>query len=62
MRRSCATRWPRPLHLLAEKPLVTRIEDGIDLRRSATPARAVTWVAQEYRYMPPVAETDPHGA
>jgi myo-inositol 2-dehydrogenase / D-chiro-inositol 1-dehydrogenase len=45
-----------PFHLLAEKPLVTRVEDGIDLVARGTARKAVTWVAQEYRYMPPVAE------
>ncbi len=46
------------LHILAEKPLVTRIDDGVALveqeRRSAR--KGIVWVAQEYRYMPPVAE------
>ncbi len=44
------------LHILAEKPLVTRIEDGLDLLQRARGRRALAWVAQEYRYMPPVAE------
>jgi myo-inositol 2-dehydrogenase / D-chiro-inositol 1-dehydrogenase len=47
------------VHILVEKPLVTRIEDGIDLvRREKTRPHTgrITWVAQEYRYMPPVAE------
>jgi predicted dehydrogenase len=49
------------LHILVEKPLVTRIDDGLDLvrleeRRRARASRAICWVAQEYRYMPPVAE------
>ncbi len=44
------------LHILVEKPLVTRIEDGLDLLRRAQGRSALTWVAQEYRYMPPVAE------
>ncbi len=44
------------LHLLAEKPLVTRMEDGLALLKQAAGRRALTWVAQEYRYMPPVAE------
>lgn len=44
------------IHLLAEKPLVTRIEDGLDLLKRAEGRRALAWVAQEYRYMPPVAE------
>jgi predicted dehydrogenase len=44
------------LHILVEKPLVIRIEDGLDLLERAKDRRAITWVAQEYRYMPPVAE------
>jgi myo-inositol 2-dehydrogenase / D-chiro-inositol 1-dehydrogenase len=49
------------LHLLIEKPLVTRIEDGLELlqlqaRRRQRGCQALAWVAQEYRYMPPVAE------
>jgi myo-inositol 2-dehydrogenase/D-chiro-inositol 1-dehydrogenase len=43
-------------HILVEKPLVTRIEDGLDLLRRAQGRRGIVWVAQEYRYMPPVAE------
>jgi predicted dehydrogenase len=45
-----------PMHILIEKPLVTRIEDGLDLVRAAEGRQALVWVAQEYRYMPPVAE------
>jgi predicted dehydrogenase len=52
-----------PLHILVEKPLVTRIEDGLELLRLARErsarlgsAAGIVWVAQEYRYMPPVAE------
>lgn len=45
-----------PLHILVEKPLVTRIADGLDLLERAKCRQALTWVAQEYRYMPPVAE------
>jgi predicted dehydrogenase len=45
------------LHILIEKPLVTRIEDGVELvERAAKRAKGIGWVAQEYRYMPPVAE------
>ena len=44
------------LHVLVEKPLVTRIEDGIELIRRAEGRSGIVWVAQEYRYMPPVAE------
>ena len=44
------------LHILVEKPLVTRIDDGLDLVRRAEGRKGIVWVAQEYRYMPPVAE------
>ena len=44
------------LHILAEKPLVTRMDDGLDLLQRARGRAGVVWVAQEYRYMPPVAE------
>ena len=46
------------LHILVEKPLVTCMEDGLELlqRERARAGASVVWVAQEYRYMPPVAE------
>ena len=44
------------VHVLAEKPLVTAMEDGLDLVKRGKQRKKVTWVAQEYRYMPPVAE------
>jgi predicted dehydrogenase len=44
------------LPILAEKPLVTNVADGLDLIARAKARKAITWVAQEYRYMPPVAE------
>ncbi len=44
------------LPILVEKPLVTRIEDGVTLLALARGRSAMVWVAQEYRYMPPVAE------
>ena len=44
------------LHVLVEKPLVTRIDDGLGLIERARGRRGIVWVAQEYRYMPPVAE------
>jgi myo-inositol 2-dehydrogenase / D-chiro-inositol 1-dehydrogenase len=47
------------VHILVEKPLVTTMADGLALlaleRNRPHPGR-ITWVAQEYRYMPPVAE------
>jgi predicted dehydrogenase len=44
------------LHILVEKPLVTSMADGLDLLARAQGRRGLVWVAQEYRYMPPVAE------
>ena len=49
------------LSILVEKPLVTRVQDGLDLvacenERRRRGSRSIVWVAQEYRYMPPVAE------
>jgi myo-inositol 2-dehydrogenase/D-chiro-inositol 1-dehydrogenase len=44
------------LHILVEKPLVTRMDDGIELMKRAEGRSGIVWVAQEYRYMPPVAE------
>ena len=44
------------LPILVEKPLVTRIEDGLAMIELAWRRNAIVWVAQEYRYMPPVAE------
>jgi predicted dehydrogenase len=44
------------LHLLVEKPLVTRIEDGLEMIQRAAGRAGIVWVAQEYRFMPPVAE------
>jgi len=44
------------LHILIEKPLVTRIEDGLEMLRCASTRQGLVWVAQEYRYIPPVAE------
>jgi myo-inositol 2-dehydrogenase / D-chiro-inositol 1-dehydrogenase len=44
------------VHILVEKPLVTRIEDGLEMLALARGRSKIVWVAQEYRYMPPVAE------
>ena len=44
------------LHILVEKPLVTRIEDGVEMIERGKGRSGIVWVAQEYRYMPPVAE------
>jgi myo-inositol 2-dehydrogenase/D-chiro-inositol 1-dehydrogenase len=45
------------LHILVEKPLVTNIADGVEmLDRAKAKTKGIVWVAQEYRYMPPVAE------
>ena len=47
---------PTRAHLLIEKPLCTRVEDCADLIARAKGREGIVWVAQEYRYMPPVAE------
>ena len=52
MRDALATDLP----ILCEKPLVTRIADGLEMIERAKHRKAIVWVAQEYRYMPPVAE------
>ena len=57
MRDALATKLP----ILVEKPLVTRVQDGIELvalerQRRAAGEAGIVWVAHEYRYMPPVAE------
>ena len=44
------------VHVLAEKPLVTTMADGLDLVKRGKERKKIAWVAQEYRYMPPVAE------
>ena len=44
------------LHILVEKPLCTNIADGLDVVERAKGRKALVWVAQEYRDMPPVAE------
>jgi myo-inositol 2-dehydrogenase / D-chiro-inositol 1-dehydrogenase len=45
------------LHILIEKPLVTNMQDGVELMALAQQKKnGIVWVAQEYRYMPPVAE------
>ena len=52
---------PTDLHLLIEKPLCTTVADchelvQLETTRQAQGRTAIVWVAQEYRYMPPVAE------
>ena len=52
---------PTELHLLIEKPLCTTVADchelvRLEAKRQAEGRKAIVWVAQEYRYMPPVAE------
>lgn len=49
------------LHILCEKPLVTKVADGVEMierenERRQKGRKGIVWVAQEYRYMPPVAE------
>jgi myo-inositol 2-dehydrogenase / D-chiro-inositol 1-dehydrogenase len=44
------------LHILVEKPLVTKMADGLEMMALAQARKkGIVWVAQEYRYMPPVA-------
>jgi myo-inositol 2-dehydrogenase / D-chiro-inositol 1-dehydrogenase len=52
MRDALATELP----ILCEKPLVTRVADGVEMLERAKGRKGIVWVAQEYRYMPPVAE------
>ena len=47
---------PTDAHLLIEKPLCTTLSDCADLVQRAKGRASIVWVAQEYRYMPPVAE------
>ena len=47
---------PTRAHLLIEKPLCTTLADCADLVARAKGRKSLVWVAQEYRYMPPVAE------
>ena len=47
---------PSTAHLLIEKPLCTTLSDCADLVQRAKGRASMVWVAQEYRYMPPVAE------
>ncbi len=45
------------LHILCEKPLATTMADGAEMiERAKAKKTGIVWVAQEYRYMPPVAE------
>jgi len=52
MRDALATDLP----ILCEKPLVTQVADGVEMIERAKGRKGIVWVAQEYRYMPPVAE------
>jgi myo-inositol 2-dehydrogenase / D-chiro-inositol 1-dehydrogenase len=47
---------PADVHILIEKPLCTNIQDAWELVNAAKGRKKIVWVAQEYRYMPPVAE------
>ena len=47
---------PADVHILIEKPLCTTIADCHELVEKAKGRSKIVWVAQEYRYMPPVAE------
>lgn len=44
------------VHVLVEKPLCTTMDDCAEVLSLARGRRALVWVGQEYRYMPPVAE------
>ena len=46
---------PTDLHVLAEKPLCTTVEDCDRVIAAAEGRKAVAWVGLEYRYMPPVS-------
>ena len=41
-------------HLLIEKPLCTKLEDCLEIKKLSTSYPSVIWVAMEYRYMLPV--------
>ena len=45
----------RPLPILIEKPLYTAPDDADRIAAFAAAYPALTWVAMEYRYMPPIA-------
>jgi predicted dehydrogenase len=47
---------PTDAHLLVEKPLCTTVADCADLLARAKGRKSIVWVAQEYRYMPPMTE------
>jgi myo-inositol 2-dehydrogenase/D-chiro-inositol 1-dehydrogenase len=37
------------LHILCEKPLVTKVADGVEMIERAKGRKGIVWVAQEYR-------------
>ena len=43
------------LHVLAEKPLCTTVEDSCAVVEAAEDIDAVAWMGMEYRYKPPIA-------
>jgi myo-inositol 2-dehydrogenase / D-chiro-inositol 1-dehydrogenase len=47
---------PADVHILIEKPLCTTMDDCWAVLQQARGRSKIVWVAQEYRYMPPVAE------
>jgi myo-inositol 2-dehydrogenase / D-chiro-inositol 1-dehydrogenase len=47
---------PTDVHILIEKPLCTTMDDCWAVLQQARGRSKIVWVAQEYRYMPPVAE------
>tara|TARA_Y100000996_G_C22556349_1_gene655665 strand:+ start:1882 stop:2970 length:1089 start_codon:yes stop_codon:yes gene_type:complete len=41
-------------HLLIEKPLCSKLEDCIELKKISKEYNSIIWVAMEYRFMPPI--------
>lgn len=44
------------LPVLLEKPVVTTLEDGLELVQLVSRRKPIVWVGLEYRYIPPIAE------
>ena len=43
-------------HVLIEKPLCTKVDDALRIRDAAADRDAITWMGQQYRYMPTPAK------
>ena len=41
-------------HILVEKPLCSKLEDCMELKKISSEYPSIIWVAMEYRYMPPI--------